>query len=157
MARRQKPGQSYRGLRSSSDHASLVGRSNRAENTTPERILRRALSRYGVRFRLHCRQLPGCPDVVLFCFRTVIFCDGDFWHGRNWKIRKLRLQTGSNASYWVAKIGQNRKRDREVNGALSRLGWHVIRVWEMDLRRNPERVLDRIVSTLEATSRNRPR
>lgn len=148
MVQGKKRGPSYRGLRPSSDYASRVGRSNRAKNTTPELILRRTLWHHGIRFRLHARQLPGCPDLILPRFGAVVFCDGDFWHGRNWKVRKRKLRAGSNPRYWVAKIAGNRMRDQATNRALSRLGWRVIRVWEKDVRRNPDRVVLQILKQL---------
>jgi len=66
-----------------------------------------------------------------------VFCDGDFWHGRNWQSRRKKLQQGANASYWVAKIASNIKRDRKNNRLLEKSGWHVIRVWETDILKDP--------------------
>jgi DNA mismatch endonuclease (patch repair protein) len=67
--------------------------------------------------------------------RVAVFCDGDFWHGRNWPQRRAKLARGWNASYWIAKIERNRARDRQTAKALRALGWHVVRVWESDVRR----------------------
>jgi DNA mismatch endonuclease (patch repair protein) len=91
------------------------------------------------------KTLPGCPDLIVVQDRIAVFCDGDFWHGRNWSARKRKLHTGWNASYWVAKIERNRARDREVNRALRRMGWRVVRVWESDIRRNPMGAVTRIL------------
>jgi DNA mismatch endonuclease (patch repair protein) len=79
---------------------------------------------------------------------VVVFCDGDFWHGRNWRRLKQQLERRFNAEYWVAKIDRNRKRDRSQVAILRRLGWHVLRYWEGDIRRSPQAVADRLQETL---------
>jgi G:T-mismatch repair DNA endonuclease (very short patch repair protein) len=68
---------------------------------------------------------PARPDIVFAGQRIAIFCDGDFWHGRQWVKRRRRLERGSNASYWVAKIRRNIERDRQINRTLRRRGWTV--------------------------------
>lgn len=78
-----------------------------------------------------------------------MFCDGDFWHGRNWLQRKRRLAAGWNAAYWVAKIERNRVRDRTVTIALRRLGWRVIRVWEGDVQRDPQRIAAKVLKSMQ--------
>ena len=78
--------------------------------------------------------------------RTVVFVDGDFWHGRRWRERRERLVVGTNAEYWVAKIERNRKRDRINARQLRQLGWTVIRVWESEVRRDPHAVALAILS-----------
>jgi DNA mismatch endonuclease (patch repair protein) len=96
--------------------------------------------RFGHRYRRNVDGLPGKPDFVFYRARVVVFCDGDFWHGRDFAARRARLQTGANAEYWIAKISRNRARDREQAATLRRLGWTVLRFWESDIRGNPERV-----------------
>lgn len=92
--------------------------------------------------------------MVLVQHRIAVFCDGDFWHGRNWTARKSKLGAGWNAEYWVTKIERNRQRDREVTRNLTRAGWRVVRVWEGDLRSDPERAARKIlVAVTEAMSR----
>lgn len=135
---------SFRGLRSTSDAASRVGRGNKKRGTRPEMLLRKALWRMGYRYRLHNTTLPGTPDIVFPRQKVAVFCDGDFWHGRRWAERKSKLAEGANASYWVAKIQRNRSRDREVSRALRQLGWNVVRIWESDVRRDPERAARRV-------------
>ena len=107
-------------------------------------LLRRELTRIGLRYRVDVAALPGRPDVVLSRARIALFCDGDFWHGRNWRARKAKLSQGSNSAYWLAKIGTNRKRDRLHNRALERQGWLVVRVWESTVKANPALVAERI-------------
>jgi DNA mismatch endonuclease (patch repair protein) len=128
----------YDSFRPRSEQASRVGASNRRQDTTPEILLRRAFRARRIRYRANVKSLPGCPDFVLVEVRIVVFCDGDFWHGRNWPERKRRLLAGWNADYWIAKIERNRQRDRSVTRDLRGLGWQVIRMWEGDVRRDPD-------------------
>jgi DNA mismatch endonuclease (patch repair protein) len=94
---------------------------------------------------LHDRHLAGRPDILLVRQRTAIFCDGDFWHGRQWAKRRQKLVRGSNGNYWVEKIAGNIRRARKVNRVLRQLNWDVIRVWESDIADDPERVADEIM------------
>jgi DNA mismatch endonuclease (patch repair protein) len=104
----------------------------RSKDTKPEMAVRGALHRLGFRFRLHVRELPGCPDIVLPKHRTVIQVKGCFWHGH--ACRGGRTPK-SNTAYWIPKLIQNRKRDRSNERKLRRLGWSVHSVWECRLRR----------------------
>lgn len=139
----------FKGLTPRSATASRVGAANRKTNTVPEVMLRKALSASGLRFRLHATDLPGCPDLVIRRRKIALFCDGDFWHGRDWQNRKKKLADGWNAAYWVAKIERNRARDRVVTRALRRLGWRAIRVWEGEVRRDPARVATKILKLIQ--------
>jgi DNA mismatch endonuclease (patch repair protein) len=147
----------YDNFRPRSSQASRVGASNRRQDTTPEILLRKALWAAGVRYRLHPPALIGRPDLVIARHRVVVFCDGDFWHGRKWSKRKGKLAEGWNASYWVAKIERNRQRDRQVARVLRALGWTVVRVWESDVRRDPAAAASKILGAIEATSPTRQR
>jgi DNA mismatch endonuclease (patch repair protein) len=82
------------------------------------------------------KHLPGRPDIVFRRERVAIFCDGDFWHGRNWRRIKSKLAKGSNSGYWVNKIRNNMTRDRRYNAALKKEGWAVLRYWESDILTN---------------------
>lgn len=139
----------FKGLTPRSATASRVGAANRKTNTAPEVMLRKALSASGLRFRLHATDLPGCPDLVIRRRKIALFCDGDFWHGRDWQNRRKKLADGWNAEYWVAKIERNRARDRVVTRALRRLGWRAIRVWEGEVRRDPARVATKILKLIQ--------
>jgi DNA mismatch endonuclease (patch repair protein) len=123
-------------------------RGNRKRDTKPELLLRRALWRLGLRYRIHGQHLPGAPDVVFAGMRTVVFCDGDFWHGRSWRSLRRKLMGRANAAYWVAKIGSNRARDARHVAALRRAGWRVIRLWETDIRRDPAAVAAQVAQVL---------
>jgi DNA mismatch endonuclease (patch repair protein) len=128
--------------------AAVRSRGNKAET-----LLRQALSRRGLRYRLHPLRaggefVPGRPDIVFVASRVITFVDGDFWHGR------LLLQKGRRAlaarfrpalrKWWLEKIGGNAARDRRVTSALRAQGWRVLRFWESDVLRSTERVADAI-------------
>lgn len=105
----------------------------RAKDTKPELALRRALHARGLRYRLHDKTLPGRPDIVFAAARVAVFVDGDFWHGGGWQARRLagfEDQFPNNRDFWVKKISRNVARDEEVNDALARAGWFVIRALE---------------------------
>lgn len=117
----------------------------RSQGTRPELAVRRELHALGYRFRLHRRDLPGRPDVVLPKYRLVIFVNGCFWHGH--RCRDGQLPT-SNAEYWESKIGRNRARDRRATRELNRLGWRVQTIWTCRLRQG----LRAALRTLEESS-----
>jgi DNA mismatch endonuclease (patch repair protein) len=128
---------SFAGLRPASEVSSRTKRNNRRSDTQHEVLLRRELSRMGLRFRKNVEALPGKPDIVFSTRQVVVFCDGDFWHGRNWKTLRLKLDRGTNANYWSEKIASNIKRDRRNTALLEKAGWRVIRLWEKDIKRDP--------------------
>jgi DNA mismatch endonuclease (patch repair protein) len=92
------------------------------------------------------RSLPGKPDIVFTRQRVVIFCDGDFWHGRDWEERKRKLRKGANPAYWVAKIQANIDRDRRYDEQLTDLGWSVLRIWELDILKSPSDAAAKVMS-----------
>ena len=114
----------------------------RSVDTKPELIFRSLLHRAGYRFRLHNKALPGSPDLVLKKYETVIFVNGCFWHNhaacRDGKIPK------SNPEWWQAKFERNKARDLRVRRLLRKQGWHVLTVWECQIRRAPDKVLNRV-------------
>src|ERR1700682_2694340 len=109
--KRQRTTPSFAGLHPASDSASTAARGASAKtNTRCELVLRRELWRRGVRYRLLHPGLLGRPDIVFPKRGLVIFCDGDFWHGRDLEARLAKLARGHNASYWIAKVRQNVER-----------------------------------------------
>ena len=106
----------------------------RSTDTRIEVILRKALWQKGYRYRKNCKDIPGKPDIALTKYRIAIFCDGEFFHGKDWEVLKLRLEISNNAEYWISKISKNRERDDEVNKRLFAEGWTVIRFWGKDIR-----------------------
>ncbi|MDO8799488.1 very short patch repair endonuclease [Phenylobacterium sp.] len=104
----------------------------KGKDTTPEMKVRKALTRLGARYRLHRKDLPGSPDIVLPGRRLAIFVHGCFWHGHDCA-RGARVPK-ANRDYWVAKVGRNRARDLVSQDALAALGWRVETIWECDLK-----------------------
>lgn len=127
----------YTSFTPSSPATSETKRRNRSRDTRAEVLLRRELWKRGLRFRLHYTHLPGKPDIIFPRAKLVVFCDGDFWHGRNWKQRRSRLARGANAEYWIPKIQANIRRDRKVSQQLIAAGWKVLRFWETEVLLKP--------------------
>lgn len=125
---------SYKGRKPASARASAAARgSSRKTDTKCELRLRHALWAAGCRYRKDVSTLPGRPDIVFPKARLVIFCDGDFWHGRDWESRQQKLSRGTNSDYWLAKIQRNIERDRQNTLHLKEMGWTVLRVWESEI------------------------
>ena len=141
---------SFSGLKPASEVSSRTKRNNRRSDTQHELLLRHELSGMGLRFRKNVGTLPGEPDIVFSAVRVVVFCDGDFWHGRNWKALRPKLDRGTNASYWSEKIVSNIKRDRRNTALLEKAGWLVIRLWETDIKRDPIAPANLIKKVVEA-------
>src|SRR5689334_11885494 len=90
---------SFEGLRPASETSSSVKRRNTRVDTQHEVLLRSTLWRMGLRFRKNVRSLPGKPDIVFPKAKVIVFCDGDFWHGRNWASQSMKLEKGTNGAY----------------------------------------------------------
>lgn len=128
---------------------SRIMTSVRSKDTRPELELQRQVRALGRSFKLHSSKLPGKPDLIFPRERLAIFVDGDFWHGRQWRLRGLssleqQFRKSKNAAYWIRKISQNIHRDLRTRRKLRRLGWRVMRIWESDLQRYSDRCLERI-------------
>jgi len=126
-------------------------RAVKGRHTGPELTVRRALHRLGYRFRLHRRDLPGTPDIVLPAHAAAIFVHGCFWHGH--RCRKGRLPT-SNVAFWSAKIARNRARDAAARAALRRQGWHCLTIWQCHTR-DCDRLDDVLLSFLSGRSESK--
>ena len=122
-----------RKVESAGELRSRVMRAVKSENSKPELSVRSALHRAGFRFRLHRKDLPGTPDVVLPRYKLAIFVHGCFWHGHRCKNNR---RPRSNLSYWLPKIANNKKRDIRVRRELRAAGWKSMVVWECKVR-NP--------------------
>jgi len=103
----------------------------RSKDTKPELVVRRGLHARGFRFRLHARDLPGKPDLVLAKWRAVILVNGCFWHGHDCPLFRL---PATRQDFWREKIGRNRQRDSEVAQRLDLAGWRVLNIWECALK-----------------------
>lgn len=104
-----------------------------SKDTSIEIKLRKALWHRGYRYRKNVATLPGKPDIVLTKYKLAIFCDAEFWHGKDWEVLKPRLVKGTNPEFWVNKIERNRCRDNEINQSLRYMGWTVLRFWGKEI------------------------
>lgn len=122
-----------------------------SKNTKIEVILRKALWNAGFRYRKNYDKLPGKPDIALTKYKIAIFCDGEFFHGKDWEVLKHKLEKGNNPDFWIKKITRNQQRDDEVNKQLLFMGWTVIRFWGNEIKKNPEqcvKVVEEIIFDL---------
>ncbi len=110
----------------------------KAKDTSIEVKLRKSLWNKGYRYRKNCDGLPGKPDIVLTKYKIAIFCDSEFFHGKDWEVLKPRLEKSNNSQYWISKISRNRERDDEINKRLLFEGWTVIRFWGKDIVKNAD-------------------
>lgn len=120
----------------------------RSTNSKPEEIVRKYLFSKGFRYRKNVKKLPGCPDIVLPKYQTVIFVNGCFWHKHDCP---RFVWPSSNQDYWRPKILRNVERDQLSRQELEALGWKVIVVWECELKK---KVRDTRLAELEAEIRN---
>lgn len=104
----------------------------RSTNSKPEEIVRKYLFAEGFRYRKNVKKLPGCPDIVLTKYKTVIFVNGCFWHKHDCP---RFVWPSSNQDYWRPKILRNVERDNQSRKELETLGWKVITVWECELKK----------------------
>lgn len=109
-----------------------------SKDTRIEVILRKALWQKGYRYQKNCKNIPGKPDVALIKYKIAIFCDGEFFHGKDWEVLKSRLEKSNNSEYWISKISRNRERDDEVNKKLLSEGWTVLRFWGKDIKNHTD-------------------
>lgn len=116
----------------------------RAKDTSIEVLLRHALWARGIRYRKNKKDLPGKPDITLTKYRIAVFCDGEFFHGKDWDILKETLAKGNNPDFWIAKIARNMERDRKNDTDLAALGWTVIRFWGKSIKKDTEECIARI-------------
>lgn len=108
----------------------------KAKDTKIEIILRKALWEKGYRYRKNYDKLPGKPDIVLTKYKIAIFCDGEFFHGKDWEILRPKLEKSDNGAFWISKISRNRERDDEINKRLLFEGWTVIRFWGDEIKKH---------------------
>jgi DNA mismatch endonuclease (patch repair protein) len=113
----------------------------KTKNTGPELAVRRMLHALGYRFRLHCKTLPGCPDIVIPGRRKIIFVNGCFWHSHG--CRK-GYAPKSRFDYWEPKLKANRERDAAKSEQLTALGWGVLSVWQCEIE-NKEALKSKLV------------
>lgn len=125
----------------------------RTKGTAPELALRSALHYAGIRFRLHRKDLPGKPDIVLPKYNSVIFVHGCFWHHHEGCIKSKMPKT--NIEFWQDKIIANIKRDKSNQGDLEKLGWQVLVVWECDIKKDVNTTVNDIIDKIHSGSKMR--
>lgn len=119
----------------------------RSKDTKPELVVRKFLHKNGFRYRLHVKELPGKPDIVLPKYKTVIFIHGCFWHGHGGC--KYFAIPKSNQTYWIPKIKNNVERNQGAELLLTANGWRVLKVWECSLKKNMlEMVLNNLLQSI---------
>lgn len=118
----------------------------KSRDTKPEKIVRSLLHRLGYRFRLHVKKLPGCPDIVLPRYKTIIYVHGCFWHRHS----GCRYTTTpmSNSDTWAKKFQENVIRDKKNSEEAKRLGWRPIIIWECEIH-DSQKLQERLVAILE--------
>lgn len=120
----------------------------RGKDTSIEITLRKALWKKGYRYRKNYKKLPGSPDIALTKYKIAIFCDSEFFHGKDWESLKLKLENGSNPDYWIKKIERNIERDNEKNHKLTFEGWTIIHFWGKDILKNTDECVRVIEETI---------
>lgn len=106
------------------------------KNGKAETLLAKRLWSLGHRYRRNYKKLPGSPDIAITKFKIAVFVDGEFWHGKDWEIRKQTLK--HNREYWIEKIEENIARDKRVDAELLQMGWLPIHFWEKDVLKDPD-------------------
>ncbi len=125
-----------------------------SRDTSIELCLRKALWKKGYRYRKNYKKLPGTPDIVLTRYKISIFCDSEFFHGKDWEFLKLRLERGNNPEYWINKIQRNIQRDLEKDHDLQYLGWTVIHFWGKDILSHTDDCIQVIEEAIWETKMN---
>lgn len=114
----------------------------KAEGSKIEKTLTKALWDKGYRYRKNYSKVTGKPDIVFPGRKVAIFCDSEFWHGKDWKTQQKTIKT--NRDFWLRKIENNIKRDKEVNKILKKQSWTVLRFWGKDITKNVEKCVKKI-------------
>ena len=133
---------------------SRIMSSIKGKDTKPEKTLRSAVWRRGLRFRKNDPRLPGKPDLVFASAKVAVFVDGDFWHGRTWSEEGKLPKT--NTEFWEAKFRKNVERDLRVDRELARLGWLPVRIWESSITSDPASAADLVEFIVKRLSHSKP-
>lgn len=119
-----------------------------SKDTSIELRLRSALWNNGIRYRKNCKNLPGRPDIAITKYKIAIFCDSEFFHGKDWDILKPKLEKGKNSDYWIKKIQRNIERDDEKDKELLFQGWNVLHFWGKDIMKHTDECVKVIQETI---------
>ena len=121
----------------------------RGKDTSIELKLRKALWKEGYRYRKNYKGLPGRPDICITKYKIAIFCDSEFFHGKDWEILRPKVAKGNNGNYWVKKIDENIKRDLENDKELLTLGWTVIHFWGTEINKKIDECVRAVAEIIE--------
>ena len=131
-------------------------KSIRSKDTSIELCLRKALWNKGYRYRKNYRKLPGTPDIAITKYKIAVFCDSEFFHGKDWQSLKQHLVNADRSEFWINKIQMNIERDERVNQELTRMGWKVIRFWGKDIKQSTDicisAIEDAVIESIIETS-----
>ena len=125
------------------EHVKKTMQGNTKKDTSIELLFRKALWRSGVRYRKHCKDILGTPDVAIKKYKLAVFCDGDFWHGKEYHGVK------NHKKFWDEKIKRNQERDLEYTIRLRDEGWTVLRFWESDIRTDVVGCIDKVINEIK--------
>ncbi len=128
----------------------------KSKDTGIERILRKALWEKGIRYRKNYALVVGKPDIAITKYRIAIFCDSEFFHGKNWEEQKVRISKGEHGDFWVNKISRNIERDACVDRALAAEGWKVLRFWGEDIKKRTAECVEAIEEAIFEVKINEP-
>lgn len=123
---------------------------NKCEGTKIELLFAKMLRNAGVRYQKNDKSVYGKPDFTIKKYKIAIFCDGEFWHGKDWNTRKNDHK--SNCEFWYSKIEGNIARDKKVNDTLGQQGWAVLRFWETDIIKEPDKCLNIVLEYMNKKS-----
>lgn len=118
----------------------------RSVGTKPEIFFRKRLRAEGIRFNKNNKNLPGKPDIAIPKSKIAVFIDGEFWHGYKWDAKKKKIK--ANRDYWIPKIERNIARDKKYTAELKKVGWAVIRFWDFEINKKPEKCLNKVMKAL---------
>ena len=125
------------------EHVKKTMQGNTKKDTSIEVLFRKALWRSGVRYRKNCKDILGTPDVAIKKYKLAVFCDGDFWHGKEYHGVK------NHKKFWDEKIKRNQERDLEYTIRLRDEGWTVLRFWESDIRTDVVGCIDKVINEIK--------
>lgn len=120
----------------------------KSKDTKIEILLRKALWHRGIRYRKNYTALPGKPDIVITKYKIAIFCDSEFFHGKDWEVLKPQLEKGNYSNFWVGKISKNLERDKRIDKELLLHGWTVIHFWGKDIIKNTDECVKVVEETI---------
>lgn len=123
----------------------------KSKDTSIELLLRKKLWKEGIRYRKNYNKICGKPDIAITKYKIAVFCDSEFWHGKDFKKSTERI--GTNSAYWQLKIKTNMERDLTVTDTLTKNGWIVLRFWGKDIVRNTDDCINKIKATIEGIKR----